>query len=51
MIAVFDLRAEIGARLAINRDAARRDQIVAMPARAEAGSGEEAIKAQGSVRS
>ena len=45
VIAVFDLRAEIRARLAVDGNASFRDQLVAMPARAEPGGGEEAIEA------
>jgi hypothetical protein len=45
VIAPFDLRAEIRARLTVDGDAAFRDQLVAVPARAEPGRGEEAIKA------
>ena len=45
VIARFDLRAEIRAPLAVDGDAAFRDQLVATPARAEPRSGEEAIEA------
>ena len=45
VVALFDLRAEIRAGLAVDRDAAFRDQLVAMPARAEPGGGEEAVEA------
>ena len=47
VIALFDLRAEIRARLTVDRDAAFRDQLVAVPARAEPGGGEETIEAHG----
>ena len=45
VVARFDLGAEIGARLAVDRDASGRDQLVAMSARAEPGGGEETIEA------
>jgi len=45
VIAVPDLRAEIGAWLAVDGDAAFRDELVAMPARAEPGGGEKTIEA------
>jgi hypothetical protein len=45
VIAVLDLRAEIGAWLAVDGDAAFRDELVAMPARAEPGGGEKTIEA------
>ncbi len=48
VIGVFDLGAEIGAGLAVHGDAAFRDQLVTMPARAEPGRGEKAIEAHGS---
>jgi hypothetical protein len=41
-----DLRAEIGARLPVYGHAALRDELVAMPARAESGGGEETVEAQ-----
>jgi len=47
VIAVFDLRAEIRARLAVDGDAALRDQLVAVAARAKPRGGEEAIEAHG----
>jgi hypothetical protein len=47
MIARFNLRAEIGTRLTVNGNAAFRDQLIAMPARAKPGGGEEAIQAHG----
>ena len=51
VVAVFDLRAEIGAGLAVNGDAAFCDQLVAMPARAEPGGSEETVKAHVSCES
>ena len=48
MIARGWLRAEIGADLAVNRDAAGGNQLITMTPRADAGSGEEAIEAHGS---
>ncbi len=50
VIAVFDLRAEIRARLAVDGDAAFRDQLVAVPARAEPRGGKEAIEAHGALK-
>jgi hypothetical protein len=48
VIARFDLRAEIRARLPVDGDAAFCDQLVAMPARAKPRGSEEAIEAHGS---
>ena len=45
VIAFFDLRAEIRARVAVDGDGALRDQLVALPARAESRGGKEAIEA------
>ena len=50
VIAVFDLRAEICTRPAVDGDAAFRDQLVAVPARAESRSGKETIEAHGQLR-
>ena len=49
VVALFDLRAEIRARLAVDRDTAFRDQLVAVPARAEPRGGEEAIETHGKL--
>jgi len=45
VIAVSDLRAKIRARLAVHSDAAFRDQLVAVAARAKSRGGKEAIEA------
>lgn len=45
VVALLDLGGKIGHRLAIDRDPAFGDQVVAMPARAEPGGSEETIKA------
>ena len=45
VIAYAGLRTEVGARLAVNRNLAGRDQFIAMPARSKTGRGEEPIKA------
>ena len=45
MIARGRLRAEIGARPSVDSDPARRDQLVAMPARTDASRGEETVEA------
>ncbi len=42
-------RAKVSADLAVNRDAARGDQFIAMTARTDASGGEETIEAQGKV--
>jgi len=51
VIAVFDLRAEIRARLAVDGNGALCDQLVALSARAESRGGKEAIEAHGSWES
>ena len=43
MVALFDLHAEIRAWLAVDRDAAARDELVTITPRAEAGRGEVAV--------
>jgi len=45
--ALVNLGAEVGARLPVDRDTPGGDQLVALPARAEAGSGKEAVEAHG----
>jgi hypothetical protein len=43
------LRAKVCAGLAVNRDVTGRDQFVAMPARADSGSGKKAIETHGVI--
>jgi len=50
VIAVFDLRAEICTRPTVHGDATFRDQLVAVPARAESRGGKEAIEAHGALK-
>jgi hypothetical protein len=45
VVAAARLRAEVGAGFTVDSDPARGDQFIAMPARSDTGSGEEAIKA------
>ena len=50
VVARGGLRAEVGADLAVNRDAARGDQFIAMTARPDASGGEETIETQGRLQ-
>ncbi len=43
VIVLGRLHAEVGANPAVDRDLARRDQFIAMPARSDAGGGEKTI--------
>lgn len=47
MVALLRLRAEVGANPPVDGDAAGGDQLIAMPARTDAGGGEKAIQAHG----
>ena len=47
VVALAGSRAEVRARLPVNRDAPARNQFIAVPARADSGGGEEAIKTHG----
>ena len=49
VVALARLRAEIRARLSVNRDASGRDQFVAMPARADSGGGKKSVQTQGKL--
>src|SRR4051812_3715034 len=44
VIPLFDLRAEVSARLAVDRNTARRDQLITVATRTKASGGEEAIE-------
>jgi hypothetical protein len=50
MVARAGLRAEVCANFAVDCDAARSDQLVAMPARAKTGSSKEAVQAHGATQ-
>jgi hypothetical protein len=47
VVALARLRAEVGADLAVDRDASGGDQFIAMPAGTQTGRGEVAVKAHG----
>jgi hypothetical protein len=49
VVALARLRAEICARLSVNRDASGLDQFVAMPARADSGGGKKSVQTQGKL--
>jgi len=44
VVSLLNLCAEVGARLAVDRDATGRDQLITMAARTKPGSGEESIE-------
>ena len=45
VVALARLRAEISARLSVNRNASGRDQFIAVPARTDSGGSEKAVEA------